>query len=340
MMARLPEVPVIPPQLEQYCDDRILETQAALARMPFSVFVAGMPEVERAENAASFVDLAPTEDHDRKSAVVLPLPYANGWEPYMAYRAAMLRDSLDEPIRVVVFPNSTLKLEAYDLSDEERAKVAGGSFQPLAEKQFRALESLGIEQFHMVGYSQGASVGAAALRLAVETGDFGVKPSGLFEWPNGEKRSRKELSKDFMAVSLGSLNNAINETAIPGYSKSQQSRGGLDLPRQLARLTRYYLGTKLLEDNKALHTGLAQDTFNDDVEAALEGDPDLKLLLAWTENGQMTRVAAQLAVLGLSIKRPSQLRTEEIRDYGHELGDNLIAHTILGKMAITAKAFH
>jgi len=319
-------------------DELAQEAHARLARMSLRQVVGSMPAVNHLEGRqASFVDLKPRGDYDDHSAVVLGLPFGNGWAPHVWLRAKLLQDSLEVPARMIIFPNNTLTNKAYYLNYDEMKQVAeSGNFRPLIEQQFRTLDTLNINRFHRVGYSQDAAVGASALSIAANHGYFGLKPSGLFEWPNGTTRTAKQLNKQFTSDGIKPLKKAVNESAIPALSEAQRSRGGIDNLIQLGKLASFGLGIYLRPENRAIRSGFGNTNFVVDVWEAIDGDKELKVLLAVAENSKITTEESKTSVKALQEFYPKRITFQEIKGYGHEMGDNLAIHTILGKMAVTA----
>src|SRR5690348_12148273 len=132
----------VPPELEPYIDDSLRRAHQQLRWQDARTVVRDMPPVQYLdrEGTVGYVDLAPPMDHDRTHAVVLPLPFANGWAPHMALRARLLQDSLPTPTRCIVLPNNTrCEPRVYHLDQQARAKVRAGDFSPLAEQQVRTL---------------------------------------------------------------------------------------------------------------------------------------------------------------------------------------------------------
>jgi hypothetical protein len=302
-------------------DVRLQDAQQRLASIDLDRFWGNMtlPSRPTREDAASFVDLRHRDEPDSKHAIIMPLPYANGWGPHVAYRAKLLQDSLEVPQRVIVFPNNTAFNTAYTFAKNEELEVSSGRFDAIAHKQFKTLDALGVESFHYIGYSQGASVGAVALKLASKSGYFEAKASGLFEAPNMIARTKKELSKAFTAGGVKPLNRAVNDSGIPGLSEAQYSRGGLDAPKQLGKFAVFGLGT-LRAANKAIKNGFTYNRFFKEVDMIDTSVPVLTGAALETKIADPELVAERGGII--------------VNGYGHEMGDNIVVHAIIGKLAL------
>lgn len=278
--------------------------------------------------SAGYVDLNPDENYDPTTAVAVPFPFGNGWAPHMAIRAFMLQDSLDEPTRLILFPNDTT---SYDLSKQELAQVKGGDFDPIAQAQLAALTNLRLEKVHYLGYSQGATVGAAALKLAARSSRFELGNSGLFEPPNILPVSSGKLRQAFMKSGKG-LSKAVNDSAIPALSEAQHTRGLKDVLGMGAGLIRVAINSQSAR-SKAIHKGFTHGTFIDDIETAVVFDENLHMTIGAAANSLITTSAAldEIAKTAKTFPRINIVTTE---NYGHELADNVVAHAILGKRAI------
>jgi hypothetical protein len=331
--------PYIPEELNtpELWDEHAEEAYARLAAMPLKEFWKGMPPVDRkfiGDGAAGYVDLRPA-DHEDTDVVVLGNPFANGWAPHMALRYKLLQDVLPRPARLIIFPSDTLATGDVQLSEPKRPIVAKGDFSPIAERQFRTLDKLGITHWSRYGYSQDAAVGACALALSAKHGYFEIGPSELAEAPNAVPRTTKQIRKDFTAGGISPLNRAVNDSAIPALSKAQHSRGALDVLPQLAGFARYGLGT-MRKENKAIQEGFTKPHFWFDIGQALSHDEDLEIHVTQATDSKImpTKTMANAAQLKEEIF-PGRFDYLTIEGYGHELGDNIVAFALIGKLALT-----
>lgn len=335
--------PVIPHEFAAYHDDHMRaahERVAALSIDDMHAYLQDHPvKLPIDDDTAGFVDLRPKDDHDEKSALVVPLPYANDWGVNMATRTRLLQESLPEAMRVVVFPNNVVgERRLYTMSRENRDELRRkGSFEWLAKKQMRSLEDAGVERVHYFGYSQGASVGAAALRAGTRDGAWDIGNSGLFEAPNSVERTAWQLRRDFM--SAPNFNNAVNESAIPLLSEEQRSRGGLDVPLQALRFGRFG-ASALLGVNRSIQAAFGQARFIDDIEIASHRMSESGESMLTVGAGVKSRIMPAAALEKLDEFRGSApaLRVMRVDGYGHELGDNIVAHALLARAALSGSA--
>lgn len=333
---------MVPEELADGWDEQLAEAHGRLAAMSCDEFRGAAPRIYRLGEAGtvSFVSLSPAEDHDEHSAVVIPFPFGAGGRLDMFARAKLLQDSLPEPQRLILFPNNTLQKYAYDFSSEERHAIGQtGDFTPLVERQFRTLDKLGIEYAQVLGYSQGAAVGATMLRLAAKKGYFKLGPSGLMDPPNVTERSRLQLMKDFASEGVGPLCTAVNQAAIPMLTTFQRAYPGkVNLARNnLTSATRTALNAHLLPTNRALKDGFRHARFVPEVDAALEADEDLRLLAVRAGNSRIMPPEAMDDLTNLQQKKEydDRLRLLTVEGYGHEMAANIVVHALLGRMALS-----
>jgi hypothetical protein len=320
----------IPTAAASLMDERMQQAHAYYAGRKLAEIRADMPLLQQApvEGASAYAQLLGRGGENNR-AIVMPLPIANDWGTNMAIRTGLLRSAMPDGPRIIVFPNNSLHdRHVYDLTDAERQKIAKGDFAPVAEKQFRTLDALGVTEVQYFGYSQGGSVGAAALRLVAEKGHFKAGASGLYEAPNAIDRTGKQLQRDFM--SGGDLNKAVRDAAIPALAESQRARGGLDTLPQYWMFAQFGIST-LLRDNRAVQAGFCHDRFADDITVAVERGTTLTV-----GAGKESRIMPDSAfgpLVQLAAKYPS-LQIECVPGYGHEMGDNIVLFGLLARAAL------
>jgi hypothetical protein len=181
-----------------------------------------------------------------------------------------------------------------------------------------------------MGYSQGAAVGAAALRMAARYGLWKLGNSGLFEAPNCFNRTPLQLVRDFMATQH--FSRTVRESAIPLLSEVQHTRGGLDALVQVIGAIELGVSTCGVE-NRVIRAALGKDQFIDDVEAAAGVIKDATVTVG---AGLKSRIMppAILDKLNECAQDLPQLRVLGIAGYGHEMADNIVAHTLLARAAL------
>lgn len=332
----------MPESLNRLADDAFYQAHEELSRVTPADIRQSMPKVQHIGDPAThagYVDLLPQDVDDPRKAVVMPLPFANDWGPNMALRTRFVQQVLPHR-RVIVFPNNSMyDPNVYALNTKERYTVASGNFEPLATRQLQTLEGLGVERIQYFGYSQGASVGAVAARLAAQRGVLGLGNSGFVEAPNVMQRGPKQLRKDFM-VPLGRFNQAINDSAIPALSEILYAREGWDRARQLRMFLGFARGARL-PDNRALHRGFGHETFAGDIAGVLRKAAQIRLLVGQAENSRIMPVDAAGTKKVYELQRSeangrNRLDVVTIPEYGHEAGDNIALHALLARAALSS----
>ncbi len=254
----------------------------------------------------------------------------------MAIRFLHLQTSMPEPTRFIIFPNNGLKDTAYSLSKQERAKITEtGDFSPIAVQEMRTLDYLRVTDVRRADFSHGAAVGAAMLRMASK-GHYNLGPSVFTEAPNAIARTNKEISKAFTGDGVKPLNKAINDSAIPAFSEAQRARGGaVDTLRQLGRFANFGLAVYGRAENRAIGSGYKLPCFIGDVEIALLNNPELKVLFVAGLKSKIMNQAARLRVEELHERFPTRTDCLGVAGYGHEVGNNVAAYTIIAKLGLS-----
>ena len=286
---------------------------------------------------AGFVDLRP-EEHEPDNVVVVPFPFVSGWGAGMALRLRLLQASMPEPTRVIGFPHNTMAdRRMYSLTKQEAVAMSAGDFEPLARRQLNTLATLGVESFGLWGYSAGAAIGAATLRLAAARGQFALKPSGLAEEPNGLNRSQSSLRKDFMATGLSRLNAAVAASGVPALIDYHAAGGWRSRPRQVWGYATFAANMNLMS-NRAIRSAFGYDRFGSDVIGALEADSQLRLLVARGTDSTITPADSPSRVRLQKFaaeQADDRLQFAELSGYGHEAADNIALHALLARFALT-----
>lgn len=265
------------------------------------------------------VELNP-EGLSRDEAVALLFPFGNGYGPSMAIRTGIMRDMLDEPLPVLMYPNNTIGQDWYDLYDEIPADVS------LAESIVESAAKNGVKKLHVITYSQGATIGGRMLHLMEN--NFDIEDTGVMlgDAPNVVMgRTSKQIGKDFKAGGIKTLNKAINDSAIPALSEAQHARGGLDGIRQLAGFAMFGLGATSF-NNKRLRASMAFDGFATDIVTAQQGPNNL--LIVRMEDSLICTDELDAAL------EQTDHEVEVVPGYGHEGGDNIVLHALLARKAI------
>lgn len=344
--------PNLPPVYQEAFTDRDRKVHENLAHTSLNQF---MEEMEQAQihtlnfdkdHRIRFVDIRSDDESNPAEAIVMPLPFGNGYAPAMHIRALAMQGLLNEPKRVLMFPNNDHKNAWYEMPNEhtlaqyithENNPLTMSTRELLSETIIRAVDRLGVGQVDIVGYSQGATIGATV--LARSANHLDTTSAMLGEPANVESRTPKQLQKDFQGdgfKALNALNQAINDSAIPALTEAQHSSSGLiTLIRQLSTLAKFGISSKLAT-NKQLHNAMTGEDFVDDlVRAESIGNlPDSRHML-------IARMATSLICTPNLDERLNESGLSEhlevIEGYGHEGGDNVILHALMARSAIEGK---
>ncbi len=327
--------PTIPQELDHLWAGNIPDTHQAFARLSLADVRRDMATVTppQSNKATAYVDLSPTEDHDPTSAVVVPLDFGCGWSPAIALRTQLLQAVLPEPRRVIVIPNNAIgEVSSYAFDKQEQHKVASiGDLSPLAKRISTTLSHLEIKQVDLVGYSQGAAVGAAVWALENKRGARKLGTAGLFEAPNAVERTPMTLLRDFLATK--GFDAALQQSALPAFDEIYHMRGGADTLYRLANDAKY-AGGVLLSQNRALVRGLAHRQFWHDVDDAVCDNPDTRIAVVGARDSSVFPQSAMRSAYATAESYP-EVRAYQIYRYGHELVGNVAAYALLGLAVLT-----
>ena len=339
------EDPVLPESYRPAMREGDFEVHEQLARTTLDEFTAGMPESTYFNGdgwQAKYVDVRGDDEGDSKRALLLPLPFGNGYSPAMHIRVEAMRRMLPEDVRVLVFPNNSAQEHVHTPFNGREIESDGDAIRMMARRILTITQGAGIERAATIGYSQGASVGAALLRVngehnMVNTGTSGamlVEPANVFD------QTPKQLQKRMMKSGIGPLNRAINDSNIPALSEAQHSRGGVDVVRQL-----YNFATDVRKGaadpvNKELHSSMANDSFLEDLlEAGKRDVLDFSSLVAFMRGSTLTQ-GFKADIINKKLARAgTQNGIEVVSGYGHEGGDNVILHALMARKALERSLF-
>jgi pimeloyl-ACP methyl ester carboxylesterase len=329
--------PFLPHPLLKYWRQhpRLKQAHAKLAHMSLEQAREAAAATRHTIDDVTCYEFTPSRPHDAGAAIVLTLPFANPFRLDMAFRAWLMLHSLQTPRRVIVFPQNTFGNQTFALTSTERAAVRKGDFGAIAKQQAAVLRARGVTRCSIAGYSLGAATGARLFRDLAEAGDISVDRLGLFEPPNVMARSRIELIQAFCKGGREALNRAILDANIPPLTKLRSTD---TLRAKLKDYVHffYFVLSSLLRTNRAIIAGSACPTFASDLaggyQAYQKAPP--KLLLGAARNSAVTPPETVHAI-GDELQAASYpVRAITVEHYGHELGDNLAAHTTLMHMAL------
>ena len=324
--------PFIPDELQQYWDAEAKVAHAAYALYSVADIAQAMPPLlrPRDQHGAAYAVLPAAHDTQPSHAIVVPLPFASDWGPSAAVRMGLLRALLPNAPQIIVFPNNSVRVpDVYRLDTRARQQVACGDFAPVAAAQLRTLHELGVTTVQYFGYSQGASVSAAALRLLAEPAyaHISVGPSGLFAMPNVVRRATWQVARDFMA-DIGSLQHTIKASALPALNEIRCLRGSRDAAAWAADFIQSSRNITL-PVNSTLRAGFGYPTFWEDFTTALQTHGTVITAGAGSDDRMVPPSA--FATLEHLAATHQNLRILRVSGQGHSMADNVVAHALLGK---------
>lgn len=341
--------PNLPANYQELFTDRDAQVHEDLARTSLEQFTQQMEMAPvrtinfDKDHKISLVDIRSDKESNSAEAIIIPLPFGNGYSPAMYIRALTIQSLLNQPKRILMFPNNDTKNAWHKMPSEETLAqqiteennpLSFSTGQMLAETIIRATDRMGVGQADIAGYSQGATLGADLLVRA--TNYLDITSAMLGDPANIQPRSAKQLQKDFQGngfEALNALNQAINDSAIPALTEAQYSGPGfIARAKQLGALTRFGISSKS-SINKELHLNMTAGDFVDNISIAERRDnlPDPRHIL-------IARMATSLVCTPQLDSRLEQSGLSEylevIEGYGHEGGDNVILHALMARKAI------
>lgn len=329
--------PVIPEILSEYFDDTAQEAHERMQRMDVGDIPCPQPRLDG--SGQLYYELLPKDpdtgrvlEHDPTRAIVDFFPFANGLSPHMILRCVLLQRSLGEPVKLIAFPNNTLRTQHYGFTRPQFSDLRSGSFDPTTEGPARVFDTQGIERVDAYGYSQGGSVTANLLKRAKQSGTFMVQSVVIFDPPNIVQRTGKELFDDFSAPGMKPFRQAARDAAIPVL---QEVYGTEDNAlKQLASMVVFGLGAILSKENRALARamtgGVRHNVFMDDaIRQGQEVDKDHSVFAY----GKTGRIVTARALELLEAELAERFNVFALPG-GHELADNIVVDALLAKAAI------
>lgn len=314
-------------------DDRAREAHSRLASLSLNQIVSSMPSsieyLAKPSEAAGYVLVEPEVDHDPKKAIIVPLQYNRDWDKESAVRIRLFRDILSEPTKIIVFPNRMIGHERpYDLSRYSLDVIFRGNFSPLAKLYLRTIEELGIEQFSIVGFSQGATLGAATLKEASDY--FQLNGSALIDPPNTVDRTCKKLINDFESPGIHGLLKAIRDVQLPPYSEASFAYESAEL---LIHLAAFDLSSKL-EPNHSIEEGFTWPNFESDLKQFFLKRTSTKLLVASGSESKIAPTEVMRQIMANLSDFSDQLNYLNVFGYGHEICSNILVCALIGRLAV------
>lgn len=264
-----------------------------------------------------------TSDVDETRTIALGLPFLNGLAPHQFMRAKALQLMVGPEVPVVVMPNNSSKDSAYSLTDEQRARLAGGNIKPIGEIQVAAFEKLNATKralgaLQLTGYSQG---GLTVLAMgAVGSAELHVTSINADEAPSKMGRNLKQLKSDFLDGGMFDVPNEAKETDIDALVEAMtKPKFTIDVARFVAQ--------SLRKDSKLIQYAMTGSAENVVAEAATSGVP---IKLGYVKASPMFDPASIMTEdnhVGFVSYRAGFER-------GHAVGDNIIKHALMAKQGI------
>ncbi|MEK7095983.1 MAG: hypothetical protein AAB896_01695 [Patescibacteria group bacterium] len=180
-----------------------------------------------------------------------------------------------------------------------------------------------------MGYSFGAM--DAAVLSKVLKDDTELLALGIFEPTNVMVRTPKDLQKAFTKSGLSAFKKAVKDAQIPALQEA------LRWDRLAADFIKFGLSTLFVKENKAIKSGMAANNLSDDLMPVLDEHPGVPTLLASAEHSLITppeQLYYHYGRLGNLMSRPN-LDMHVVEGYGHEMGDNIVLHGLLGKAVLS-----
>lgn len=323
--------PHIPESLTPYYDNQAQEAHYRMAHKSLEMLLGDMPEVKVGEIVGGkrllYAEMPAIEDGDNNEALVLSLPYGQSWKPHMYLRARYLQEGAAPHMRLIVLPNNSARHKAYELSEKNLERVERGDITPIAEQQARLLKSLSAGRLALTGYSFGGmNVGVLARVLK---DDAELLTLGIFEPTNVMIREPKELTKAFTKTGLQALRRAVEDAQIPALSKAMSwSNLGLDV-------IKFGIGTFIDEENSVLKQAMPRNSLQSDLIPVLKAQPNTGVLLAAGEKSLVTPPEQLYFHYDRIVEQHDNTDMLVVESYGHEMGDNIIVHGLLGKAALS-----
>lgn len=323
------QLPHIPESLTPYFDEDAQIVHEYMASKSLEEFLKEKPE-SRVVSSARIVELPPVVEEDEGKSFVLILPFAQGWKHSMFLRARHYQRTVAPNHRLFVLPGDTKDEPAFDLNEEEREKVRSGDFTPIAEHRVRALRNLALGEVAISAYSAG---GTEAPFLAQVLADYAELSSiNINEATNTESRLAKQLKKDFTGSNpLSAITShwrAIRNAKVPAINEAL----GI-LP--LAGDYMHFALDASTKDNKAIQHGMASNNSSSVLAPVLRAQQQVSAFYTNAQNSRITRTEP-LRIHVNSLKQEFGNRVEmlTVEGYGHEMGDNIVVHALLGKAAL------
>lgn len=203
-------------------------------------------------------------DADPEQVAVMPLPVGKVWNPETFIMASIVKQVTMPDGRLIVFPNNNLGYRAYTLDKQEIARLKGGDFGPISDRQYEAVRGLGVDSLRLVmGRSFGAALSASFGSRAADN-DIQLHATHFDEAPNTyEEGARGGFGLRWSVTREGSqLIPEYRSAGLEVYDQASYAYSYLRFQRDLAK---FLIGGNFMKPNAAINKAFLTPNFFDNV---------------------------------------------------------------------------
>lgn len=292
-------------------------------------------KVELASNGVRFAVLnggSDSSEYSTTDALVMFNPFANGATPNMLVRgefvrrAAEKKDVRDEagklkPVVMVASPG--IRGSNFKLTRDEMKQVRSGDLGPAARELLQAVTEKDFGSVALLGYSQGGDIVLAGVNEAYGA-NLDVTAAAAGDPAGVEERGVGKLGADFMKAP--DIKPSIKRTGL----EAQQ----VALGNGVAGMAEFAASAALHPLNRALIRGMGKNTFESQVQSALENGTVDRIVAAYGENTAIAKPSEiEPALDRLHDIDDGRLISIKVNGANHTWGDQL---TLLAKLYMRA----
>jgi hypothetical protein len=288
-------------------------------------------QVKRSDNGIVYATLKGNkpEEYSETDAMVTFSPFANTATANMLVRAEFIRTVAEKsgvtdahgklkPVIMLAAPGiygSRLRL-----NHAEKNQIRSGDLGPAAREFLDSVSALDFGRVALLGFSQGADLALSAIQKA-ESSNLDARTLSIGEPPDVKERRAYELALDFLA-SNGQLQKSISlgELTAQGQAVGRQAFS-LNRNRDLVR----FGGTALTPSNLMLWSGMSKNSFEKNMQAALQAGKIDKIIVGYGSKGKVTPAETIEPILSRLHEQVDDSRLISIKVEGkdHSWGDQL-----------------
>lgn len=262
------------------------------------------------------------ENDSSETAVVHFNPFANGLTINMllraeycrrAFRALGLTDEDGKKLSVITLASPS-RSSTIKLNKEHRLRAAEGQLDAIAAHYLEVVRGLGYKRLEIIGFSQGASVAAAAAAMAPSVGLIPVHLA-IGEPANIMTRKKTSLMRHF-AASAKHLKPAVRAGRIQAFEIAHRNETA----------TRYVLGIlRRPRLNYVLLKSLSKELFVHDITRALKNGTRITIGYGDITTISPPKIMQQIVTTTrkTSPDATHAIHTVEIKDAHHTWSDQL-----------------